>query len=97
MKKKIQNIKKRLEKIVNLLRFCDLNDWANKIEILLYEIDDDPFYTAKNILFLYGGMGSLNDLILHKNGKILVEENNDLEKSKNKLYALCQELVHSEN
>jgi hypothetical protein len=35
------------------------------------------------------GMGSLNDLILYRNGTLLVNENNELDALRSQLYELC--------
>jgi hypothetical protein len=37
---------------------------------------------------IYGGMGSVNDLVLDKDGKMLIEENRQLSKLKNILFRL---------
>jgi hypothetical protein len=35
---------------------------------------------------LYGGMGSFNDIVLHKNGIPLIRENDELDDLRHKLY-----------
>ncbi|WP_425319215.1 DUF6966 domain-containing protein [Chromobacterium violaceum] len=48
------------------------------------------FHSAQpTALSLYGGMGSLNDLILYKDGQPLAKENVELDSFRIKLHALC--------
>ncbi|WP_420107405.1 DUF6966 domain-containing protein [Leclercia adecarboxylata] len=39
-------------------------------------------------LNLYGGMGSLNDLVLYRNGKVLMSENDELDQLRRDLFNL---------
>ncbi|WP_371321923.1 hypothetical protein [Pseudomonas ficuserectae] len=41
------------------------------------------------MVLLYGGAGSISDIILYDNGKVLFEENNILHELLSKLYGLC--------
>ncbi|WP_443217022.1 DUF6966 domain-containing protein [Pseudomonas sp. GM55] len=38
---------------------------------------------------LYGGMGSINDVVLYENAKPLLDENNELQALLSDLYELC--------
>ena len=38
---------------------------------------------------MYSGMGSLNDVVLSKDGKILKKENDNLDDLRERLYQLC--------
>ncbi|QND84420.1 Uncharacterized protein ChrSV_2193 [Chromobacterium vaccinii] len=51
----------------------------------------DQVRTSGKILSMYGGMGSLNDLILYKDGQPLVKENVELDSLRVKLHTLCHE------
>lgn len=55
-------------------------------ELELYKI-------AENIRLVYGGMGSFSDLVLHKDGKPLQVENDELEKLKNELFNECMKVI----
>lgn len=46
---------------------------------------DDTKHTFRN---LYGGMGSLNDLVLYRNGKVLMSENDELDQLRSDLFNL---------
>ena len=85
----IQDIQATLARMAELLRIGGINDWAKALETLRNELAVDPVRTSAKILAMYGGMGSLNDLILYKSGQPLSRENNELDALRSKLYALC--------
>ena len=85
----IQNTQVILSRMAELLRLGGLADWAGALEKYHNEIATDPSATTGRILSLYGGMGSLNDLILYSNGTPLVNENNELDALRSQLYDLC--------
>ena len=90
--KNIQNIETVLARMVELLRLGGFNGWANALEKFRGEIANAPSVTAARILSMYGGMGSLNDLILYGNGQPLVAENAELDALRSELYQLCHEI-----
>lgn len=90
--KNIQNLEMVLTRMVELLRYNIHDDWANALEKIREEIGPSPNATAIKILSLYGGMGSLNDLILYRNGQPLAAENIELDTLKSELYQLCHEI-----
>jgi hypothetical protein len=92
--KNIQKIKAILERMVTLLRLSEDYDWANAIENLREQISIDPVEAVYRIRSLYGGMGSLNDIVLYKNGQPFVAENNEFYAMKIELYDLCSEMSH---
>ena len=61
-----ENIKLTLIKMLDLIKLSDAKDWEEILEPFGYEILDTPNETKREILSLYRGMGSLNDLTLHK-------------------------------
>ena len=75
--------------MAELLRIGGIGDWAVALETLQNEIAIDPIRTSAKILGMYGGMGSLNDLILYKDGQPLAKENTELDELRSKLYSLC--------
>lgn len=85
----IQNIQVILSRMTELLRLGGLADWARALEKYHNEIAIDPRTTTGRILSLYGGMGSLNDLILYRDGKLMMNENNELDALRSQLYDLC--------
>ena len=91
--KNIQSIDATLIRMAELLRLGGRIDWANALEKHHNEIASEPNATKGRILTLYGGMGSLNDIVIYSNGSLLVKENNELNALRSKLYELC----HSPN
>lgn len=47
---------------------------------------------AHTIVGMYGGMGSLNDVILYEGNKPLCDENEEFDVLRTELYELCQSL-----
>lgn len=88
----IQNIETVLTRMAELLRLGARNDWANALEKFRGEIANDPSGTSAEILSMYGGVGSLNDLILYRNGQPLVAENDEFAALSSELYRLCHEI-----
>lgn len=85
----IQNIQEILLRMTQLLRLGGRVDWADALDQFDSEIVSDPSTTIGRILSLYGGMGSLNDIILYNNGALLVNENNEFDTLKTQLYERC--------
>jgi hypothetical protein len=88
----IANIQVILTKMTKFLRVGKFDEWALALEKFRNEIVSTPAQTATKILSLYGGMGSLNDLILYANGQPLTSENTELDSLRSELFRLCQEI-----
>ncbi len=87
--KMIQKIEKVLSEMSTLLDQNMETSWARYIDELLYRINIESDNTIIDIKALFGGMGSLNDLVLSKDGKPLAHENNKLDELRKELYKLC--------
>ena len=85
----IQDMQITLARMAALLRIGGVDDWAAALEAMQDDIVKDPIRTSAKIVSMYGGMGSLNDLILYKGGQPLAKENAELDALRAKLYALC--------
>lgn len=81
-----------LKRMAELLRLSSRDDWASALEKFREEIGNSPNGTVAKILAMYGGMGSLNDLILYRNGQPLIAENVELDALRSELYRLCHEI-----
>ena len=90
--KNIQRMETILARMVELLRIGEDYDWANDFEKLRGKIATNPDETAYEIRISYGGMGSLNDIVLHRNGQPLTTENDEFDALKTELYNLCCEI-----
>lgn len=85
----INEQKKYLKLISNLLKGNSegfLVDHLNNI-ILISDVDPDRF--VDDVKRLFGGIGTLNDIVLSKNGRPLIKENDELDALRKKLYELC--------
>ncbi|MFZ2161052.1 MAG: hypothetical protein WAW02_02435 [Sideroxyarcus sp.] len=87
----IQNIEIILTQMEELLRLGARNDWANALKTIRGEIKTDPIAATTKILTMYGGMGSLNDIVLYKMGQPLIVENDELDALRHRLYELCHQ------
>jgi hypothetical protein len=67
-----------LSKIENLLRIAGQDVWARQLNNAGALFSADPSAGRSEILGLYGGSGSLTDLVLYKDGAPLIDENNKL-------------------
>lgn len=63
--------------------------WGDVYEKLARSIMIAPEDTARTILASYGGMGSINDVVLTLDGKPLVEENRRFDTLRSRLSQLC--------
>lgn len=88
--KNIQEIEGTLARMAELLRLGGVPDWAAALETVKHEITVDQSAALAKIVSMYGGMGSLNDLVLYKGIQPLVRENNEFDGLRSKLYQLCR-------
>lgn len=72
-----------------LLRSGNEEEWAERIDQYRLELPSDTTYVLSKIIRLYGGMGSLTDIVLYRNGQPLISENNDFSDLRTRLYELC--------
>lgn len=87
--KMLQEIEKVLREMSTLLDHNVETSWARYIDKLRYRMNIEPDNAIIDIKVLFGGMGSLNDLVLSKDGKPLIHENNKLDELRKELYELC--------
>lgn len=87
----LQNIEKILARIEELLRLGASSNWVKTIENSRKELLGNPTSTVSNILGMYGGMGSFNDIVLYKNGQPLISENIEFDELREQLYELCKQ------
>ncbi len=66
-------------------------DWARALDRCAHRIAKDQDATISEILSTFGGMGSLNDIVLYSDHQPLVKENTELNALRRRLYALCHE------
>lgn len=76
--------------MIDLLRLGELDDWARALEGVRDELQGNPDAAIAKVLSMYGGMGSLNDLVLYKDGQVLAQENDELDALRSRLYKLSR-------
>ena len=79
-----------LARMVELLRLGGLDTWADSLERSRKNTQKNIELEKNTILSMFGGMGSLNDLVLYKDDKPLIKENNEFDELRKKLYAICR-------
>jgi len=73
--------------IIALLSDVGENNWIHSFKDFVTELEkheDTAVY--RKIISIYSGAGSFNDLVLYKDGKICIEENNKLALLRSGLY-----------
>ncbi|WP_336707327.1 MULTISPECIES: DUF6966 domain-containing protein [unclassified Cedecea] len=78
----------KMERMATLLELGGYAEWSVSIFKLAKKYVIDPDSTKHTFRNFYGGMGSLNDLVLYRNGKILISENNELDQIRSDLFNL---------
>ena len=83
-------IKSTLSRMAELLQAGGHPDWAVSLRNLAVQVDDDPARACATIVGMFGGMGSLNDLVLYQGGIPLRQENQELDDLRSKLFSLTR-------
>jgi hypothetical protein len=71
----VQELADLLARIEALLRTHDASFWADEIGLCRASVEASDAYGLKRFLSMFGGMGSLNDLVLQPGGVPLTTEN----------------------
>ncbi|MCJ1884710.1 hypothetical protein LNN38_07610 [Pseudomonas sp. LA21] len=79
-----------LKRMVELLGVGGVDDWAVALESVRLSFDEDPVGMSLKLISMYGGMGSLNDVVLYRDRKVLVAENNEFDSLRTRLYEVCK-------
>ncbi|MHC1713199.1 MAG: hypothetical protein AB9872_13710 [Solidesulfovibrio sp.] len=86
--KAIPIIKETLVRMSELLRLFYGSQWADILTNIINNFDSDVPYACCCIKQLYGGMGSLNDIVLYRDGVLLCDESSEFNFLRGKLYEL---------
>ena len=87
--KDIHKISSNIARAAELLRRFDPPQWADRLEECSLALPQDTTYALSRLMSLYGGMGSINDVVLYENAKPLLDENNELQGLLSDLHQLC--------
>ena len=82
-----ESLESIIEKLIALFEKFDLKNWEKAYSDMLLCLKEDPEYAKYQLRINFGGMGSFNDLILHRDGVSLIEENDYLNELRKQLYA----------
>jgi hypothetical protein len=63
-------------------------NWVKLFNNFIEDIEHNEENKYRNILKIYGGMGSFNDLVLYKDGKSCIRENNEFSQLRTALYSV---------
>lgn len=79
-----------LEEMATLLDMAGIRDWAEGLRRVgsYSESEATGLYSA--VLRMYGGSGSLSDIVLYHDGKLLKAENDRFDELRSKLYLICR-------
>lgn len=88
------NIQQLLQKISFLLAENNEKNWAEQFGSFRVKLETDYAQTLHEIKRVFGGAGSLNDLVLQRNGQMLTCENNELNTLLDQLYDNVNEEIN---
>jgi hypothetical protein len=88
----VQELVLVLTRMTELLRLGSRGNWGDALEKHRSALSTDLTATASRILAMFGGMGSLNDVVLYKDGQPMGNENRELDSLRSRLYDLCRGL-----
>ncbi|WP_157236274.1 DUF6966 domain-containing protein [Chitiniphilus shinanonensis] len=88
--KNLKEIEFVMTRMIELLRAGGGDEWAGAFERLKGDLLINSGDVLFKIISMYGGMGSLNDVVLYEGGQPMISENNEFDKLREKLYFLCQ-------
>lgn len=86
------NIEKKLTEIIGLLVDTNADNWVDSLSQCKKELSVEPTKAISNILSMYGAVGSLNDVVLYKNGQLLLKENTEFDDLRADLYDYCKKI-----
>ena len=87
--KDIHKISSNIARAAELLRRFDHPQWADRLEECSLALPQDTTYALSRLMSLYGGMGSINDVVLYENATPLLDENSELQGLLSDLHQLC--------
>ncbi len=86
----VASITSILERMTQLLENTSSTEWLKPLGELKLNVLGDEKGTARDILRLYGGTGSLNDIILYKGTELLVAETTEFSVLRKELFEKCK-------
>jgi hypothetical protein len=84
-------IRELLQRLARLLDKFEQSSWALSLKKLADELAADPTHAKATIRSLYGGLGSFNDIILQRDGKMPAAENEEFDALRSELFLACRD------
>jgi hypothetical protein len=64
--------------------------WAAALTRLQQQYQGDPAATAGAVVAAFGGMGSLNDIVLYRDANVATAATESLDNLRHRLFAMCR-------
>ena len=84
-----------IDKIIELLVSTDENNWVNSFKNFRLKCDctsaENLKFLRSEILLIYGRMGSFNDLVLYKQGQLMIKETQKLDGLRKELFRILND------
>ena len=91
--KNITNHIEILSQMISLLESENFTDWAAALEKIKIDFEKNPREKSLELLSMYSGSGSLNDIVFYKNGKSLISENTEFAELRIRLFDICKSFI----
>lgn len=82
-----------LDEMIFLLNKFSRHDWSDALRKMRLNLRVDAQDSVNNICRMYGGMGSLSDLVLYDGSQVLILENDEFDRLRKELYDTCQNFL----
>lgn len=82
-----------LSRMILLLESGNFTDWAATLEKIKIDFKKNPREKSLELLSMYRGAGSLNDIVFYKNGKALISENTEFAELRIRLFDICKSFI----
>lgn len=92
MKDKIDHIAILCQMIL-LLKIGKFSEWAEALEKIKKDFDNNPREKSLELLSMYRGAGSLNDIVFYKDGQPLISENSEFDDLRISLFYICKNFI----
>lgn len=91
-----------LRRIEDHLANHEVTQWATMIGRCRVSVEKSDAWGLHGFLAMFGGMGSLNDIVLQRDGRMLTTENDELREMLSKAWTLGtklqrEEIAHARN
>ncbi len=82
-----------VERMCELLSISGQSGWRAALEVAIND-SANRGGLGRSIMSLYGGAGSINDVVLYLGGEVMVEKSNEFDQLRIRVFDLCKRLVH---